>query len=195
MGTRHLTMVILDGKVKVAQYGQWDGYPEGQGKNVVNFILHGMKELEFKNNTRNSVFITDDELNKRWKEITQRTDGMANLEEADKFKAKYPQLYRDMGSGVLKFIQESRDTVELQDKSKFAADSLFCEFAYVLDMDNNILEVYEGFNKRPLKEEERFYYLQKKNMEYYPVKLLKKYPFNELTDTTMDVLSKELNDE
>lgn len=31
MGTRNLTAVYLDGQYKVAQYGQWDGYPEGQG--------------------------------------------------------------------------------------------------------------------------------------------------------------------
>jgi len=28
MGTRHLTMVIQNKEPKVAQYGQWDGYPE-----------------------------------------------------------------------------------------------------------------------------------------------------------------------
>lgn len=33
MGTRNLTAVYLDGQYKVAQYGQWDGYPEGQGHN------------------------------------------------------------------------------------------------------------------------------------------------------------------
>jgi len=33
MGTRHLSMAYnKGGEVKVAQYGQWDGYPEGQGQ-------------------------------------------------------------------------------------------------------------------------------------------------------------------
>ena len=32
MGTRGLTMVVSKGKTRVAQYGQWDHYPSGQGR-------------------------------------------------------------------------------------------------------------------------------------------------------------------
>ena len=31
MGTRNLTMVIQDQQTRIAQYGQWDGFPDGQG--------------------------------------------------------------------------------------------------------------------------------------------------------------------
>lgn len=31
MGTRNPTAVVLDGEYKLAQYGQWDGFPSGQG--------------------------------------------------------------------------------------------------------------------------------------------------------------------
>lgn len=37
MGTRGLTMVICDGETKVAQYGQWDHYPEGNGITCLEF--------------------------------------------------------------------------------------------------------------------------------------------------------------
>jgi len=39
MGTRHLICVVLDNEYRVAQYGQWDGYLTGQGKEIVNFLL------------------------------------------------------------------------------------------------------------------------------------------------------------
>ena len=39
MGTRNLTIVRnKEGIIRVAQYGQWDGYPEGQGITALNFI-------------------------------------------------------------------------------------------------------------------------------------------------------------
>ena len=47
MGTRHLTIVIDENnETKVAQYGQWDGYPAGQGTTVVEFLrMKGNLEL------------------------------------------------------------------------------------------------------------------------------------------------------
>ena len=48
MGTRNLTMVISNGETKVAQYGQWDGYPSGNGVIVLEFLTSTNLE-EFKN--------------------------------------------------------------------------------------------------------------------------------------------------
>ena len=39
MGTRHSQMVINKaGETKVVQYGQWDGYPSGQGVDILAFL-------------------------------------------------------------------------------------------------------------------------------------------------------------
>ena len=39
MGTRHLVAVIHKDEYKVAQYGQWDGYPSGQGDTVLDCFM------------------------------------------------------------------------------------------------------------------------------------------------------------
>ena len=38
MGTRHLILVYYKGKYHIAQYGQWDGHPRGQGVTVLGFV-------------------------------------------------------------------------------------------------------------------------------------------------------------
>lgn len=187
MGTRNLTMVIANGKTKVAQYGQWDGYPSGQGTTILAF-LHTLANMdEFKQKVTKCKFISGKELERRYKELGITGDFM-NLEQAARFKAKYPQFDRDMAAEVLQEIYKG-NVNELDNSESFAADSLFCEYAYVIDLDKNTFEIYEGFNKEPLSESERFYYLQAKNKhvakhrgesQYYPVKHLKTYSLNSL---------------
>ena len=43
MGTRNLTIIVEDNKHKVAQYCQWDGYPEGQGRTCYNILKDKVK--------------------------------------------------------------------------------------------------------------------------------------------------------
>ena len=47
MGTRNLVCVVKGGEYKVAQYGQWDGYPTGQGETIVEFLLQRMDRAMF----------------------------------------------------------------------------------------------------------------------------------------------------
>jgi hypothetical protein len=64
---------------------------------------------------------------------------------------------------------------------EFAADSLFCEWAYVIDLDKDVFEVYRGFNKRKLGKTHRFAFLEPKaRKEYHPVCLLKSYRLGRL---------------
>ncbi len=53
-GTRNLTCVVVGGEYKVAQYGQWDGYPSGQGLTALNF-LRGMDREAFYRSWRSAV--------------------------------------------------------------------------------------------------------------------------------------------
>ena len=189
MGTRNLTMVISEGKTRIAQYGQWDGYPSGQGLTALLFLL-GANLEHFKSQLLKCRFINaykQREINKFMKSIGSN-DGWMNMEQAKKYHAKYPLLTRDNGAEIMELIDKAEGKVFwLHDDSKFAGDSLFCEWAYVIDLDKKTFEVYQGFNENPLEETERFYHLTEGALKaregrdtYYPVKLLKSYSLDEL---------------
>ena len=175
MGTRHLTCVVKDGEYKVAQYGQWDGYPEGQGKTVLNFLKNEMNRELFENKISKVSFITSEENQARWVEAGAEPNSQwVSMDVSDKHKKMYPENSRDTGAEILSLIQNSDRPVKLQNDLDFAADSLFCEWCYVVDLDKNTFEVYEGFNQQPLDENERFYGLnydpEHRTEKYYPVK-------------------------
>lgn len=174
MGTRHLTIVRLDGDYKVAQYGQWDGYPEGQGATVLEF-LQGWSRPEFEAKLRASSFLTAPEI-----EEINATIKRENL--GERWQRRWPALTRDMGAEILSLIAGAPPGIKLRNSIGFAGDSLFCEFAYLIDLDANVLEVYRGFRKEPLPEGERFanHPGLEKTDGYYPICKAASYPLTEL---------------
>lgn len=183
MGTRHLICVVKDNEYKVAQYGQWDGYPEGQGIDILNFLKEDMNRDLFLNKLNNVSYISDEEWTKRWIAFGVDLDdsgGWVTNDISDKFYKKYPEFSRDTGSDILSIIQNSNRDLKLRNSIDFAGDSLFCEWSYVIDFDKNIFEVYKGFNKNLLTENERFFGFKQSKEEYYPVKLMVSFDINKL---------------
>lgn len=192
MGTRHLIGVVADGDFKIAQYGQWDGYFSGQGATVCEFIRAQLRSPEgrsyFRNQLNKCRFISSEERERLWNRIPDTKpaqNGWASYEDGKRFGQRYPSLTRDTGAKILFLVQQATEEVPLSDARSFAGDSLFCEFAYILDMDNEVLEVYTGFNKKPVPEGERFSTMSpsKDDPEYYPIRLLLKMPFQDVPDT------------
>jgi len=147
MGTRGLTVVVLDNECKVSQYGQWDHYPEGQGATILNFLSNEMDREKFEAQLRKAEWITEEEHDELWKAVGRdpnADDGWVTFDLSDKFKRKNPQLNRDMGGEVLAFVQNEQGVVKLHDSSDFATDEVSCEYVYVVNLDSNVFDVYIG---------------------------------------------------
>lgn len=190
MGTRNLTMVISDGKTRIAQYGQWDGYPDGQGVNALDFLLTADLK-KFKKQLKRCAFI-DDKKEKEIKKFQKELgcpEGYMTQKQAKLFYNEYPYISRDTGAKILEMIYHAKgkNNIWLYDSTEFAYDSLFCEWAYVIDFDKNVFEVYKGFNKKPNTKKDRFYNKEKKKDDYSPVKLIKSYSLDTLPTLTQFV--------
>lgn len=187
MGTRNLTCVIAKGQMKVAQYGQWDGYPTGQGDTIAHFLHVENEGLDaFREDVSKCRFLSDEEVKDRF-------------DRAKNFEKEFPELSRNTGAGILKLIENGKR--ELNDNFKFGVDSLFCEWAYVVDLDNEKVEVYQGFQKKK-HDKGRWAHLEPKAKasyegaeQYFPVALIKTYSFADFTSEAMGALEKELSSE
>ena len=145
MGTRHLIQVIVDGKVKIAQYGQWDGYPTGQGKGIAEF-LHTADLDAFADAARQTHFISDEENRAIKEEYAPGADGWFSKDQADRLAKDYPELVRDTGSDILGLVLNGKRG--LQDNSDFIDDTLYCEWAYIINLDTREVTVIFGYPKR-----------------------------------------------
>lgn len=181
MGTRNLTIVKMNDEYRVAQYGQWDGYPSGNGLTILQF-LRVTKMDAFRKQIAKTRFITDEEIKEKWVQAGANPDDkFVTLEVSNAFARFFPELSRDTGADILTVIAMSeKEEIGLQNSINFARESLFCEWAYIVDLDKNVLEVYKGFNKTPLTEEDTFYMNGYSDDGYYPVKLIASYDIDNL---------------
>lgn len=180
MGTRNLVAVQLNGEYKVAQYGQWDGYPSGQGLTALRF-LHGMDRESFIQKLEQNRFLSDDDIKACWVEAGADPEAQfVNMEVSEKFQSLYPHLSRDAGANILQLVAESEAGLGLRNSIEFAKDSLFCEWAYVIDFDKGTFEAYKGFNKEGVEEDARF--TGSGREEYKAVRLAASWPLSELPD-------------
>jgi hypothetical protein len=171
MGTRNLTMVQKNNEIKVAQYGQWDGYPSGQGVTILDFCSKKENIEKLKKKLYEVRFLDQNEIEK------------INLKLKDK-DHKTLVLFetfwgRNIGGEILKNIIDAQTSIGLINNFSFGYDSLFCEWAYCVNLDTEKLEVYEGFNEEKLNKNDRFYREDLEN-GYYGIKLIKEYDLNNL---------------
>lgn len=184
MGTRNVTIVVQNQELKIAQYGQWDGYPEGQGITLLSFLSEDSNVEKLKQILPKVRFQNEDDLEKQeefMKSIGVK-NGWMDKDQAEKFKENYPLEHRDVGGEILATLVKGQKSEEivLVNAYEFAGDSLFCEWAYVVDMDKNTFEVYRGFNTSGITKEDRFYRLHKQESTYFPVKIIQSFSLDNL---------------
>jgi hypothetical protein len=132
MGTRNLTVVKnSQGITKIAQYGQWDGYPSYTGIQALNFLRDEYNQQLLSAKLDVVEFVSDEEVDKLYKQF-ESTDW-----ENKDFLNAYPGLHRDTGVGILQVVAKATNVIKTVDNTEFANDSLFCEGIYEVDFSTN----------------------------------------------------------
>ena len=140
MGTRGAIGFILDGEEKIT-YNHFDSYPDQLGKNVLKFLsetsIDEMKTI-FKN-----IEVVDEQSKPTEKQI-KHCKPWTNLgvggQSIDDWYCITREAQGDFDAykNGLKYMIDGRD---------FLLDSLFCEYAYIINLNTEKLEYYLGFQK------------------------------------------------
>jgi hypothetical protein len=136
MGTRGLTKVIDNkGILKVAQYGQWDHYPEGQGVKILSILTddhYAVEELELA--LDKCYFTTEEEREAIYSDYNTNYPETTHMK---RFSSMLPNFSRDTGGDILTVVRWSAGSVPLMDESEFEHDGLFCEGVYTVNYQTN----------------------------------------------------------
>lgn len=185
MGTRGAWGFYKDGVTK-ATYNHLDSYPSCLGQVMKEFCMVNdpadFEEIfnELKMVNANDVPSVDDYI----KLGTYRNNGVNGG--AD----EYYDLLRETQGEPQCYINDPNLKVMI-DSGNFLQDSLFCEWAYIINLENNELEIYRGFIKSPPKNS-RYYDGGETREGYYPVDMVKSIPFESLDEFDMDKLEEEI---
>lgn len=181
MGTRGLMGVVAGGAVK-ATYNHFDSYPGGLGIDLVKQIedmltRHGIKKMK---KWALALKMVDNETPPTAKQINT-LEGFANLQVGSQTDEDWYCLLRELQGN----LTDTLVVGYMIDGSNFAKDSLFCEWGYLVNLDDQILEVYRGFQKSP-HEKGRFAELETDG-EFYPIALICTFPLDDISGDFVNV--------
>lgn len=172
MSTRGAFGVRIDGQDKVT-YNHSDSYPSGLGEDILGVteaLLVDRPKFERMARALRPV----DKSKLPSPEDINYLRPWTNLQVSEQSTQDWYCLLRNT-QGDLEAVLEAG---LYEDGIKFMGDSLFCEYAYIINLDEDVLEAYKGFQKEP--SASRFE-ASRPESGYYAVKLMGVMPLNSLS--------------
>lgn len=139
MGTRGAFGVIIGEQEKIG-YNQFDSYPDGMGIENLRWLRDA--DLDEVRRLAQAAKVVSNDTPPTAKEV-KALAAFTNLGVSEQStKDWYCLTHQTHG-----YIGEMLACGYIDDSHLFPLDSLFCEWAYLVDFDRNVFEVYEGFQK------------------------------------------------
>ncbi|MBO7697356.1 MAG: hypothetical protein J6T10_32405 [Methanobrevibacter sp.] len=144
-------------------YNHFDSYPSGLGREIIEFIQNNCLELE---NICKRIILVDEESTPTEKQIEELKD-FADLTVSTRSENDWYCLLRKAQEDKNVYAQGLKYMI---DNKNFILDSVFCEYAYIINLDTKKLEIYVGFQNIP--DETNRYGCQPNSEGYYPCRLV-----------------------
>ena len=144
MGTRSSYGFRSEGK-DYLMYSQFDGYPTGLGLNLMEQLKY-LTVCNMKTGVARLVAVDED---------SEPKDVLDNEEYQELFEMFHQEVSK--GTDWYSFLRGSQQNISIYfteekplkyfiEANNFIHDSLFCEYAYIVNLDTEMLEFYRGYN-------------------------------------------------
>lgn len=178
MSTRGAIGFRIDGKDKIS-YNHSDSYPSCLGKSFVKQARKLAKVPDLADQVRNLQLVgqggtpTPEQL-----EALKKAGIKPNLNVGNQSENDWYCLLRDNQGDLIQTLK----TGIMIDSESFIADSLFCEYAYIINLDDRTVEFYRGFQKAE-HDFGRYGHLKEENAggsTYWGCKLVSVFPLDKI---------------
>ena len=169
MGTRGVWGLRKNGHT-IAVYHHFDSYPEGLGLGFIGFLKKNPTEKLSQMFDNIVEIVPDSEPTEEQKQYCIQM-GWCDLNVSNRSTTDWYCLLRDTQEPEnWQFAVDYGKTVYVDNYTDFIKDSLFCEYAYIYDVDSRALEFYDGFQKVPQKS--NLYGCELNEDGYYPCRMV-----------------------
>lgn len=192
-------------------YNHFDSYPNGVGAQVLKqlsrFNLKNADELNLIRNKISEIKLINDEhlFDEKEQDIIlleiEALGFVHNDHDPEHFgngKVDAYFLLNPLQGSIISYIDKNHSIPYMIESSDFLTDSLFCEWAYIINLDENVIEFYRGFNQDPASKGRYVFHDIDPNAEkddYLGVALLGTISFNTLatwSDADIDLFCEKL---
>lgn len=189
MGTRGAVGFRVNRQDKL-QYNHFDSYPEGLGHEVLEFIknetIDSLKEMA------NKIEMVDEYIAPSSEQIKECSK-WSNCEIKEGEEIDWYSLLRSAQGNLSVY---NNGLKYMLNANSFMLDSLFCEYAYVINIDNQKLEFYSGYNKIARKGKGRYADKMQAGStnNFHGVVLIKNYDLNEIIGANNEKIESIISD-
>lgn len=188
MSTRGILGFVVDGQVKIT-YSPYDSYPSGLGAEVLSFVRRIVEEgnLPLWRKLANDLVLHDGEqkVESHDLELARQIVELDNeTRRKTLVRGTFVVTTESPWEEVLTTLNGNPEKIltmgHVVEEPYFAADSLFCEWGYVINFDESTIEVYKGFQSSP--GTGRFYPVDGPISGYWPISLVATHHFDALPE-------------
>jgi len=155
----------IHGQDKIT-YNHGDSYPDGLGVTMLRWIAsHSVAELK---TMAQSLTLVSEDVPPTAEQIAA-CQRWANTGVSTGQLTEWYTLLRNTQGDPTAWDQGLRYLI---DNASFLQDSLFCEWGYVINCDEETFEVYQGFNQDPEAQAPRYAIAQPDSQGYYACRLV-----------------------